>query len=168
MLKQLKKRQEGFTIVEVLIVLAIAGVIMLVVFLAVPTLQRNSRNTQRRADVSHLGGVLNEWIGNHQGSPLAKWNTATITSGPTLASETFSQMNGMTPDAAGTGVTPAASGATVATYTAAVTVLDNFYVYSNTICTNSTTPAYSSSAKSYAILYLVEPGSPGTLQCASI
>jgi prepilin-type N-terminal cleavage/methylation domain-containing protein len=50
MLHNLKKRNEGFTIIEVMIVLAIAGLIMLVVFLAVPALQRNSRNTQRNND----------------------------------------------------------------------------------------------------------------------
>jgi prepilin-type N-terminal cleavage/methylation domain-containing protein len=37
----LKNNKKGFTIIEVLIVLAIAGVIMVIVFLAVPALQRN-------------------------------------------------------------------------------------------------------------------------------
>jgi prepilin-type N-terminal cleavage/methylation domain-containing protein len=36
-----QKRQQGFTIIEVLIVLAIAALILLIVFLAVPALQRN-------------------------------------------------------------------------------------------------------------------------------
>ncbi|HPW47952.1 MAG TPA: prepilin-type N-terminal cleavage/methylation domain-containing protein, partial [Candidatus Saccharibacteria bacterium] len=36
-----KKDQKGFTIIEVLIVLAIAALILLIVFLAVPALQRN-------------------------------------------------------------------------------------------------------------------------------
>jgi prepilin-type N-terminal cleavage/methylation domain-containing protein len=62
-----KKKQEGFTIIEVLIVLAIAGLIILIVFLAVPALQRNSRNTQRKQDVSALGGALNEYINNNNG-----------------------------------------------------------------------------------------------------
>lgn len=44
------KKADGFTIIEVLIVMAIAGLIMVVVFLAVPALQRNSRNQARRAD----------------------------------------------------------------------------------------------------------------------
>ena len=59
MLDSIRKRKEsGFTIVEVMIVLAIAGLIILIVFLAVPALQRNSRNTQRSQDVSAvLGGV---------------------------------------------------------------------------------------------------------------
>jgi len=45
---------QGFTIIEVLIVLAIAGIIMLLVFEAIPALSRNSRNNQRRQDVSTL------------------------------------------------------------------------------------------------------------------
>lgn len=61
MLKNNKKGspvQKGFTIIEVLIVLAIAGLILLIVFLAVPALQRNSRNTAIKNDVQNtLGGV---------------------------------------------------------------------------------------------------------------
>ena len=44
--------EKGFTIVEVLIVLAIAGLILLIVFEAIPALTRNSRNSQRKHDVS--------------------------------------------------------------------------------------------------------------------
>ncbi len=62
-----KKKQEGFTIIEVLIVLAIAGLIMLIVFLAVPALQRNSRNSQRTSDASRIMGAVNECISNKNG-----------------------------------------------------------------------------------------------------
>lgn len=56
MLKKLNKsKSEGFTIIEVMIVLAIAGLILLIVFLAVPALQRNSRNSQRKSDVGRIG-----------------------------------------------------------------------------------------------------------------
>ena len=68
MLKNLKKNNEGFTIIEVLIVLAIAGLILLVVFLAVPALQRNSRNTQRKSDVSALLGAFQEIVNNTNGT----------------------------------------------------------------------------------------------------
>lgn len=54
MLAKLKKRNQGFTIIEVMIVLAIAGLILLIVFLAVPALQRSSRNTQRKQDVGRI------------------------------------------------------------------------------------------------------------------
>lgn len=64
---QLKKQEKGFTIIEVLIVLAIAGLIMLIVFLAVPALQRNSRNTQRNNDASLISSAVNECITNKNG-----------------------------------------------------------------------------------------------------
>jgi prepilin-type N-terminal cleavage/methylation domain-containing protein len=66
--QQLKKRNDkGFTIIEVLIVLAIAGLILLIVFLAVPALQRNSRNTQRNNDVAGMIGAWNEQNNNSNG-----------------------------------------------------------------------------------------------------
>jgi prepilin-type N-terminal cleavage/methylation domain-containing protein len=68
MKSKLRSKQSGFTIVEVMIVIAIAGLIMLIVFLAVPALQRNSRNTQRKNDVSALLGAINEYTSNHNGS----------------------------------------------------------------------------------------------------
>jgi prepilin-type N-terminal cleavage/methylation domain-containing protein len=61
------KKAQGFTIIEVLIVLAIAGLIMLIVFLAVPALQRNSRNTQRTNDAALIGGSVNECLANKNG-----------------------------------------------------------------------------------------------------
>ncbi|HSH18089.1 MAG TPA: type II secretion system protein [Candidatus Saccharimonadales bacterium] len=60
--------QKGFTIIEVLIVLAIGGLILLIVFLAVPALQRNSRNTQRKNDVSSLLSAMTESANNNGGS----------------------------------------------------------------------------------------------------
>lgn len=69
MLNKVKNRkQEGFTIIEVLIVLAIAGLIMLVVFMAVPALQRSSRNTQRKNDVSSLLSSVTESTNNNNGA----------------------------------------------------------------------------------------------------
>lgn len=68
-MSNIKKRSEGgFTIIEVLIVLAIAGLIMLIVFLAVPALQRNSRNTERKNDVANLLGAVNEFTNNNGGT----------------------------------------------------------------------------------------------------
>jgi prepilin-type N-terminal cleavage/methylation domain-containing protein len=68
MLHKVKNRkQEGFTIIEVLIVLAIAGLILLIVFLAVPALQRNARNTTRKSEVAAILGAVNEWTNNNNG-----------------------------------------------------------------------------------------------------
>ena len=60
-----QKRQEGFTIIEVMIVLAIAAVILLIVLLAVPALQRNSRNTQRNNDAATFAAAVNTCLANH-------------------------------------------------------------------------------------------------------
>lgn len=67
MVQKLRKQNKGFTIIEVLIVLAIAGLIMLIVFLAVPALQRNSRNTQRTNDVGRALGAAQEVVNNNNG-----------------------------------------------------------------------------------------------------
>ncbi len=69
MLQKLQKRNkdQGFTIIEVLIVLAIAGLIMLIVFLAVPALQRSARNTQRKNDASAIASAVANYINNNGG-----------------------------------------------------------------------------------------------------
>jgi prepilin-type N-terminal cleavage/methylation domain-containing protein len=78
MLKKLKSSNKGFTIIEVLIVLAIAGLIMLIVFLAVPALQRNSRNTQRNSDASKVAAATLECINNHNGKTAGVCDTAAL------------------------------------------------------------------------------------------
>lgn len=45
---------KGFTVIEIMIVLAVCGLIISVVFLAIPALQRTSRNNQRKQDVSAI------------------------------------------------------------------------------------------------------------------
>ena len=77
MLKNLQKRQEGFTIIEVMIVLAIAGLIILIVFLAVPALQRNSRNTQARNEASNILGAVSEFASNKNGQNPTASSSAT-------------------------------------------------------------------------------------------
>jgi len=64
--KELKKAS-GFTIIEVMIVLAVAGLIMAIVFLAVPALQRNARNSQRSADASRMLAAVGECLSAKNG-----------------------------------------------------------------------------------------------------
>lgn len=58
------KNQKGFTIIEVMIVLAVASLIMLIVFLAIPALQRSGQNTQRTSDATKIAGAINECLSN--------------------------------------------------------------------------------------------------------
>ena len=54
-----KQKDEGFTIIEVVLVLAIAALIMLMVFIALPELQRNQRDTERKNDISRWQSTVN-------------------------------------------------------------------------------------------------------------
>ena len=65
--KQLNKKQ-GFTIIEVVLVLAIAGLIFLMVFIALPALQRNQRDTQRRSDGGTIVSQLVSYTTNNDGA----------------------------------------------------------------------------------------------------
>lgn len=57
----------GFTIIEVVLVLAIAGLIFLMVFIALPALQRSQRDTQRRNSLGHVSDAITQYQTNNQG-----------------------------------------------------------------------------------------------------
>jgi prepilin-type N-terminal cleavage/methylation domain-containing protein len=97
-LQKIKKNQKGFTIIEVMIVLAIAGLIILVVLLAVPALQRNGRNTAIKNDAATIGGGIAEFRSNNDGTgPSAVGGTGTIAiSGPAPTVATNSKVQGST------------------------------------------------------------------------
>jgi len=159
MLKQLKKNSAGFTIIEVLIVLAIAGLIMLIVFLAVPALQRNSRNTAIRNDASSSLSGANEFVTNNNGS----LPTAANVNGTDV---TFSSSaSGTTPN-----VSRVRSGTNVTVQTPAVNVVGtaasttgSVQVITNNGC-NGNALVYK--ARAIAASFLVETsGSATAVQC---
>ena len=49
-----RQKKQGYTITELLIVLAIAGLILTMIFYAVPALNRNSNNNRRKQDVETI------------------------------------------------------------------------------------------------------------------
>ena len=61
-----KTNRKGFTIIEVVLVLAIAGLIFLMVFIALPALQRGQRNTQRRQDLSRVVSAITAYKANNR------------------------------------------------------------------------------------------------------
>jgi prepilin-type N-terminal cleavage/methylation domain-containing protein len=63
-----KNRQKGFTIIEVVLVLAIAALIFLMVFIALPALQRSQRDTQRKNDLGRVQTALQNYQSNNRNS----------------------------------------------------------------------------------------------------
>jgi len=72
MLQHIKKRKDehGFTIIEVLIVLAIAALILVVVLIAIPNLQRSQRNSARKSEASRILTAANTVVSNNNGTAL--------------------------------------------------------------------------------------------------
>ena len=66
-------KQKGFTIIEVVLVLAIAALIFLMVFIALPALQRSQRDTARKNDVSVVSSAVSSWQGNNRAT--SAWPT---------------------------------------------------------------------------------------------
>lgn len=79
-MKEIKTRR-GFTIIEVVLVLAIAGLIFLMVFIALPALQRNQRDTQRRDDVARFMAQISQYQTNNRGNvpPISDCSGMTLT-----------------------------------------------------------------------------------------
>lgn len=151
MLKQYKtKDQKGFTIIEVLIVLAIAGLILLIVFLAVPALQRNARNTQRKTDIGRIGSAATTVISNSNG------NVATGLTRANLVAEVGSNLSYYDFSTAGNLVVNVETSGGTKANPNSKDVVD---VEGNAKC-NGSDAAYA--ARQVAVLYAVEAGSGGT------
>lgn len=58
------KNNKGFTILEIMIVIAIAGLILIIVFLAVPALKVSQRNSERLHDATIIDAAIQECLGN--------------------------------------------------------------------------------------------------------
>lgn len=157
--------QKGFTIIEVVLVLAIAALIFLVVFLAVPALQRSQRDTQRRTDLGRFQTAIVNYAGNHQGKiPLSADMTNAWLHQYVRANgaDRFEDPSGNT----STGGTPATAqynittGTVVPSYTSAN---NSMYYRTGVICNaaNTTTnyvTATGATPRSFAVLVPLESG----------
>jgi prepilin-type N-terminal cleavage/methylation domain-containing protein len=154
----LKKNQRGFTIIEVLIVLAIAGLIMLIVFMAVPALQRNSRNTQRKNDVSALLSTYSEYISNNGGKVPATCYGSSTTCFVREAKLSYYNNESSNVVFNNTGAT--------ATPRAAITNLDVVRIFTNAKCgAGGSGVATNASSRSIIALYAVETSGNPSSQC---
>ena len=155
MLKNLQKRNQGFTIVEVMIVLAIAGLIILVVLLAVPALQRNSRNTTMKNDASAIAGAISEYMGANNGrSPdrVACANGTITVDDTTVTTEVATNGKVQGGTACGTGAMPTVAGSINVTFARKC----------NAAGTGADTVANTRAA---AVLYNTETSGPLAPQC---
>lgn len=73
----LENTKKGFTIIEVVIVLVIGAVIMMMVFLVVPQLQRSQRDSRRQNDARQLLTAMEQWSANNNGKMPATQNDMT-------------------------------------------------------------------------------------------
>jgi len=174
MLFNRKLKDQGFTIIEVLIVLAIAGLILLVVFLAVPALQRNSRNTQYRSEASRLLSTTTEFINNNNGSlPAASTCSGTgggaancdLTTSPNNAMSIWQLANPKNI----TGLTIVSASASAVTPTLTQATIDTGAACPATVSGTSVTPTTGSSvpSRSVIIIYAIETSSGVQAQCTA-
>lgn len=61
-----QKKKTGFTIIEVVLVLAIAGLIFIMVFTALPALQQGQRDTDRKHDVAKVLAAIQSYQSNNR------------------------------------------------------------------------------------------------------
>ncbi len=76
MAKSDSNKRKGFSIIEVSLVLAIAGLIFLMVFIALPSLQRTQRDAERREDIDTLLSAVKKYQTNNRGALPTEWDTS--------------------------------------------------------------------------------------------
>ncbi|MBR2997374.1 type II secretion system protein [Candidatus Saccharibacteria bacterium] len=166
-----KSTLRGFTIIEVVLVLAIAGLIFLMVFIALPALQRSQRDTQRRDDLARVATAINNYSSNNNGAlPTTSTfavNTTTLNHGANqrntatgLVSNYLNEASATTnsfldPDGTPYGVAIASGALTVN----AGAVDHIIHVQTGTHCgTEGQAAALNNQPRKYSVLYILENG----------
>lgn len=70
-MKNQKNNSKGFTIIEVVLVLAIAALIFLMIFVALPALQASQRDTARKNDASLVAASVTKFYSAYKRIPMA-------------------------------------------------------------------------------------------------
>jgi prepilin-type N-terminal cleavage/methylation domain-containing protein len=151
-----QRKNDGFTIIEVMIVLAIAGLIMLIVFLAVPALQRNARNTSIKNDAGNVAGGISTYESDNDGKlPVFVNGTGSVTVGVSAAdpAKETAKVNG------GTSVT------TTGTVPTAAIPAGTIQVVTGKTCSVATGGSGQASARAAAVYYSVETSGASALKC---
>ncbi len=89
--------KKGFTIIEVVLVLAIAGLIFLMVFVALPALRASQRDGARKNDVGSVSSAVNSYSSNTRGTlPSKPADLGTFTEATGKWSNYLSSVSGST------------------------------------------------------------------------
>lgn len=184
-----KLNNKGFTIVETLIVLAIAAVILIIVLLAVPALQRSSKNTSDHEAADDVSSAISDYESANSGSAPAyissNGTAGTLLVGASSSSNTTYNIPSsdlvlqyaMPPAATSTtaafkysttstsnGSTLAATGNTISTGNVGV-VVGGLCPSPATTTGNANLTITATSAQSFAIVYPIQASSGGNTGC---
>ena len=77
-----KKLTSGFTLIEIILVLAIAGMILAMILMAVPQTEQTRRDTSRKADLARLQQQIEFYGSNNSGTYPAHLSDAPLCGGP--------------------------------------------------------------------------------------
>lgn len=89
----LNSKQRGFTIIEVTLVLAIAGLIFLMVFVALPGLRASQRDAERREDIAMLLETVKKYQTNNRGALPGASDNSTLEHGNKITIDYASAKN---------------------------------------------------------------------------
>lgn len=78
-MSNLLKKEKGFTLIEIVLVLAIAGLLLVIVFLAVSGAQKSRRDSQRKTDAGRILALSEQYASNNNGAyPSSAANVTTL------------------------------------------------------------------------------------------
>ena len=170
--KPTARQDSGFTIVETMIVLAIAGLILLIVLLAIPALTRNSHNNQRKQDVQAILEAVSHYELNNSGSMPGTGGDCSFLQYSKLTSYDRTQVKCIPPDS------PTNSGVNVYSETASttpsseqITNLDVVSVYNYRKCSTSSPGSSTNKGAGYSdivALYAIETSGANASLCQQI
>ena len=147
-LKELRAK-EGFTIIEVIIVLVIGAVIMLAVFLVVPQLQRTQRNTNRQNAARRVFTAAEQ----------VNANTASYPAGSDTGKDAIVAITGTVNAASGSPVNWVYAIPTTGTIFPSDTL---YYTNNNATCSTANVPAPSATATGKVVVAVATETASGT------
>lgn len=133
-MQTIKNKSKGFTLIEVVIVLAIAALIILVVLQAVAAAQKGQRDSARKQEAARVSSFLTQYSSNNAGKYPDSSATLSGTTGVLYQYDT-TLMTKYTINNVTTAPTVGAScGATPSTYTIDYMVASGQYDYNLWVC----------------------------------